>query len=99
MMNSYLKSLQGLLNKIISFLLNISFLFSINPSSNTTNWEAEADYACPTVVHHPPNTKYVQLAEHVLQTTPATTIIQHPQSTTTTKLSMNKKLQIIKILF
>ncbi|CAF4873201.1 unnamed protein product, partial [Rotaria magnacalcarata] len=27
---------------------------SINPSSNTTNWEMEANYTCPTVVHRPP---------------------------------------------
>ncbi|CAF1002596.1 unnamed protein product [Rotaria sordida] len=60
---------------------------SINPSPNTTNWEIEANYACPTIVHRPPNTKYIQLAEHVLQTTPPTTIIQHPQLITTTKLN------------
>jgi hypothetical protein len=64
---------------------------SINPSSDAINWEAEANYACPTVVHHPPNTKYIQLAEHVLQTTPPTTIIQHPPPITTTKL--NRDLQ------
>ncbi|CAF2715309.1 unnamed protein product [Rotaria sp. Silwood2] len=60
---------------------------SINPSSNTTNWEIEANYACPTIVHRPPNTKSIQLAEHVLQTTPSTTIIQHPRPITTTKLN------------
>ncbi|CAF2510044.1 unnamed protein product [Rotaria sp. Silwood2] len=59
---------------------------SINPSSNTTNWEIEANYACPTIVHRPPNTKSIQLAEHVLQTTPSTTIIQHPRPITTKKI-------------
>jgi hypothetical protein len=84
---------------MISYLLTSYFYFySINPSSNTTNWEAEANYACPTVVHQPPKTKYVQLAEHVLQTTPPTTIIQHPKSITTTKLS-TKAQKIIKNLF
>jgi hypothetical protein len=83
----------------MSYLLTSYFFFySINPSSNTTNWEAEANYACPTVVHQPPNTKYVQLAEQVLQTTPPTTIIQYPKSTTTTKLSTKTKT-IIKNLF
>jgi hypothetical protein len=64
---------------------------SINSSSNTTKWEVEANYACPTIVHHPPTTKYVQIAEQVLQTTPPTTIIQYPPATTTTKL--NRDLQ------
>jgi hypothetical protein len=76
---------------MIYFLFNNSFLSSINSSSNTTKWEAEANYACPNVVHHPPNTKYVQLAEQVLQTTPPTTIIQYPPPTTTTKLSTINK--------
>jgi len=79
----------------ISFSIIKSFvlLFSINPSSDTTNWEIEANNICPTIVHRPPNTKYVQLAEHVLQTTPPTTIIQYPQQTITTKLSTKQKKQ------
>jgi hypothetical protein len=40
------------------------------------NWQMEANYICPSVVH---------LAECVLQTSSPTTLIQHPQ---TTKLSM-----------
>ena len=47
---------------------------------------------CPAIVHRPPNTKQVQLAEHILQTTPPITIIQHPQPRVTTKLSRKKKL-------
>lgn len=72
--------------------LNCLLSSSINPLSNTINWEAEANYACPTVVHHPPNTNYVQIAEDLLQTTSPTTILQHSQSTTTTtsRLSMNR---------
>ncbi|CAF4280128.1 unnamed protein product, partial [Adineta steineri] len=60
---------------------------SINSSSDTTNWEIEANYNCPTIVHRPPDTKYIRLAEHILQTTPPTTIIQYPQSKITTKLN------------
>lgn len=69
--------------------MNHLLLSSVNPSSNTTNWEAEANYACSTIVHRPPSTKYVQMAEQLLQTTPPTTVIQHSPSitTTTTKLS------------
>lgn len=62
----------------------------MNPSSSsTTNWEAEANYAFPTVVHRPPNTTNVQLAEEILQTTPPTVIIQHSQANQAPKLSAN----------
>ncbi|CAF4482693.1 unnamed protein product [Rotaria socialis] len=60
---------------------------SINPSSTTTNWEMEANYTYPTVVHRPPNTKYIQVAEQVLQTTLPITMIQYPQPITTTRLN------------
>jgi len=60
------------------------------------NWEVEANYVCPTIVHHPPNNKYVQLAEHVLQTTPPSTILQYPHPITITKLSTNPKQMFIK---
>ena len=64
-------------------------LSSVNPQSATANWQAEANYACPTVVHRPPNNKLVQFAEHILQTTAPTAIIQHPQPNATTHLSKN----------
>ncbi|CAF4306264.1 unnamed protein product, partial [Rotaria magnacalcarata] len=47
----------------------------------------EANYTCPTVVHRPPNTKYIQVAEQVLQTTSPIAMIQYPQPITSTKLN------------
>ncbi|UJR26240.1 hypothetical protein I4U23_007581 [Adineta vaga] len=63
----------------------------LNSSSDTANWEIEADYNCPTIVHRNPNTKYVQLAEHVLQITPPSSIIQHQPSLTKAKLNHDLK--------
>lgn len=78
--------------KVLFFILQICpYLFSINPASSTKNWEIEANYACPTVVHRPPKTQYVELAEQVLQTTPPTTIIQYPQVVKSAKLSKKQK--------
>lgn len=59
----------------------------LNPASTVTNWESQANYSCPTIVHRPPNTEYIQLAEQILQSTPPITIIQHPPVSATAKLS------------
>ncbi|CAF0815235.1 unnamed protein product [Adineta ricciae] len=60
---------------------------SINSSSDTANWEVEAGSNCPTVVHRPPDTNNVQLAEQLLQTTPPSSIIQHKKQFTKANLS------------
>ncbi|CAF1088653.1 unnamed protein product [Adineta ricciae] len=64
---------------------------SINSSCDTDNWEVEAGNNCPTVVHRPPDTNNVQLAEQVLQTTPPSSIIQHKKQFT--KANLNHDLQ------
>ena len=60
----------------------------LNPVSTVTNWETQANYSCPPVVHRPLNTDHIHSAERILQSTAPITIIQHPPVLTTTKLSM-----------
>ncbi|CAF1687522.1 unnamed protein product, partial [Adineta ricciae] len=54
-------------------------------TSSTMNWDMKTNYICPTVVHHSTNNSnnnnYVNLTECVLQTSPATTIMETPQTT------------------
>ena len=51
------------------------------------NWDMESNYMCPSVVH---------LTECVLQTNPATTMIQNPQTTKLSKGKFNKNFISIK---
>ncbi|CAF3289336.1 unnamed protein product [Rotaria sp. Silwood2] len=53
----------------------------LSSSNHTTmNWDMEANYICPSVVHHSSNNNYIHLTECVLQTNPSTTVIQNTQT-------------------
>ncbi|CAF1455254.1 unnamed protein product [Didymodactylos carnosus] len=64
---------------------------SSNDSATTMNWEVEANYICPPVVHLAPATDYMHLAECVIQKCPPTAIIQNNPNVKTTLLNESFK--------
>ncbi|CAF0741088.1 unnamed protein product [Didymodactylos carnosus] len=64
---------------------------SSNDSATTMNWEVEANYICPPVVHLTPATGYMHLADCVIQTCPPTGVIPNNPNVKATILNEDFK--------
>lgn len=74
-------------------------IFSLHPNSSTINWEHQANYAFPPLVHRPPRSETVQFAEEILQRTPPFAIIEHASPSSSSihlskRTTMNRRIDL-----